>query len=70
MTRKELINKICAAIGEEIQAEMVNEASGPPMGFCLLIFDPEHCATASNLGPEDEIKLLRAHVAHLEGVTN
>lgn len=70
MTRKELMNNICHAIGEEIQAEMINGESGPPMGFCLLIFDGEHCSTASNVSSEDEIKLLRAHISHLEGRTN
>lgn len=73
MTRKELLEKICFAIGDEIRAEINDKSSGPPFGFCLLLFDsgPDgFLAYTSNCNREDTIKLLREHIRHLEGRTN
>lgn len=73
MTRKELLEKICFALGDEIRKEMNDASSGPPIGFCLLLFDsgPDgFLAYTSNANREDTIRLLREHIAHLEGRTN
>lgn len=71
--RKRELEKICFMLGDSIRAEMNDASSGPPIGFCLLLFDsgPDgFLAYTSNANREDMIKLLREHLAHLEGRTN
>lgn len=73
MTRKEELEKICRMLGDEINEEMNDASTGPPIGFCLLLFDSgpnAFLAYTSNTGNEDMLKILRQHVAHLEGRTN
>lgn len=56
-------------IAKEIQAEMDDARSGPPIGFCILLFDfgpGGFCAHATNGNRGDVAKLLREHADRMD----
>lgn len=75
MTRQEEGERIVGMVGRALRDELEDQTTGPAMGFCLLVFDfgdaPEKfVAYCSNARREDMIKVLREHIAKLEGGCN
>lgn len=75
MTRQEEGEKIVGMLGRALADELKDTTTGPPMGFCLLVFDfgdnpDKFVAYCSNAQREDMIRVLRKHIARLESGCN
>lgn len=71
--RRAELETICFAMGDSIRDEMNDKRSGPPIGFVLMLADfgqDGFMAYTGNVSRESSIKLIREHLAHLEGRTN
>jgi hypothetical protein len=73
--RQVVMEAICQNVGRQIASELEDTTTGPAMGFILLVFDfgdhsDKFTAYMSNAQREGQIKILREHLAKLEGRTN
>jgi hypothetical protein len=69
MSRRAELKAIMRMLAKQIDDEMRDASSGPPVGFAILVFDfgeGGFCAHASNAQRPDLIKLFREHAARLE----
>lgn len=71
MNRRAQLEAIMRMLAKEIEAEMSDASSGPPVGFALLVFDfgpGGFCAHASNARRADLVKLAAAFGLHRQTV--